>query len=221
MQVEFGQIDQVEVSSGVEALSRVRADPSKSAAVVPHAALNQRGVKRSSDGSSVAGPEFDVLSANMQSGRGKTRCLILQRNKASTSEPLSPRTTQNIQQNGFAGGYLQRPSGRDHTLVALSITNQPGSLAKVLNLLNDHGVNMIELSSHVPVESSEIVQFLVKFQGHAEETPCVSALKDLATFCNQSGGGLHVLGSYYFDDGGFVNAQVTLPDEATGSAAKA
>ena len=99
----------------------------------------------------------------MQSGKGQTRCLILQRNKPSspTEPPLSPRNQKFVQENGFATSYLQRPSGRDHTLVALSITKQPGSLAKVLNLVNDHGVNMIELSSHEPVDRSDLVQFLV------------------------------------------------------------
>ena len=105
----------------------------------------------------------------MQNGQGQTRCLVLARNLSSGED------------NADSSVYLQRPTGKDHTLVVLSICHEPGALAKVLNLLDDHGVNMLELSSHMSVDSSSIfthlAQFLVKFQGHAEEAPVKNALQ--------------------------------------------
>ena len=132
----------------------------------------------------------------MQDQKGKTRCLILSRNHP-VDLNISPSTKrQMLTTSSFGAVCLNRPTGNDHTLVTLSIRHLPGGLANVLNLLKQRNVNLLELSSHISREDNGIVQFLITFEGHAEEDPVRSALPGLSDFCTEGGGQLNVLGSF-------------------------
>jgi len=71
------------------------------------------------------------------------------------------------------------PSGRDHTIIFFTLTQQAGSLAQALDALHRHGVNLLSIRSYVDVHDERRVDFVVTAQGHERDLTIAGALDEL------------------------------------------
>lgn len=90
------------------------------------------------------------------------------------------------------GPVMSQPSGRDKTSLVFSVKHEAGSLNRVLQILEAHGINMTLIESRPTKEMPWQYLFYIDFQGHMTEARNVQAIDDIRQHCLF----LRILGSY-------------------------
>jgi chorismate mutase/prephenate dehydratase len=85
-----------------------------------------------------------------------------------------------------------RPSGRDKTTLIIKVHNEPGTLFRALEPFHRHGISLTKLESRPSRKTAWSYFFYVDLEGHVEDVPVGSALRELSQFAVE----VKVLGSY-------------------------
>ncbi|HHQ69635.1 MAG TPA: ACT domain-containing protein, partial [Halothiobacillaceae bacterium] len=83
-------------------------------------------------------------------------------------------------------------SGKDKTSLLVSVKNEPGALARLLEPLSANGIDVSRIESRPARDRVWDYVFFIDFSGHRDDPIVRSALNALAPHC----GHLRVLGSY-------------------------
>ena len=86
-------------------------------------------------------------------------------------------------------------SGHDCTSLVVSVVNRPGAVHDMLVPLKHHGVSMTRFESRPARSGQWEYYFYVDLQGHPEDPPVASAMKELREVCDF----FKVLGTYPLD----------------------
>lgn len=84
------------------------------------------------------------------------------------------------------------PTGDDKTTVAFAVHDGRGALLRVLQVFDDHGINLTRIESRPSRQRAWDYVFLVDLEGHREDDDVGAALALLAERCPM----LRILGSY-------------------------
>jgi chorismate mutase/prephenate dehydratase len=90
------------------------------------------------------------------------------------------------------GRKMFAPSGQDKTTLLLSGHEGPGLLFRLLQPLQEHGVNMTRIESRPSPHGKWAYVFFVDLEGHLEDSNIKAALKDLENVSKL----IRILGSY-------------------------
>jgi prephenate dehydratase len=92
------------------------------------------------------------------------------------------------------GKVVMKPTGKDRTSIIFTVKHEPGSLFHALEAFSRHKVNLTKIESRPARHLPEIWQynFFTDFEGHVEDEPVKSALKELSEHTMF----LKILGSY-------------------------
>lgn len=84
------------------------------------------------------------------------------------------------------------PTGRDRTTLTFAVQDRLGALRRVLEVFDEHGINLSRIESRPSRQKAWDYVFLADLDGHRLDTPIASALDVLTARCPM----LRVLGSY-------------------------
>ena len=102
-------------------------------------------------------------------------------------------TENNVTRFAVLGQDIPAPTGRDRTSIAFTFAeDRPGSLAAVLTLFAERGINCTKIESRPTREAFGEYVFLIDFEGHLAEQPGASVLAQVRGLCSA----LKVFGSY-------------------------
>ena len=84
-------------------------------------------------------------------------------------------------------------SGRDRTSLMFTFRDQPGFLYQILGIFVRHGINLTRIESRPTQKKAWDYLFFVDIEGHQEDTPIMTAMKELSAM---PGVAIKSLGSY-------------------------
>jgi len=90
------------------------------------------------------------------------------------------------------GQTRAKPSGHDRTSLLLTIRDEPGILARMLEPFRNHDINLMKIESRPVKNSAFSYVFFLDAEGHCDDPPLAAAIQALRPFCAQ----LKILGSY-------------------------
>ena len=86
-----------------------------------------------------------------------------------------------------------KPTGRDRTILSLSLNEEAGSLALALDAIHRHGVNLLNIRSYVrDVANARKADVIVTAEGHELDSNLASAIEELSGLAAQ----VKVFGSF-------------------------
>lgn len=102
-----------------------------------------------------------------------------------------------------SAGEGPAPSGADRTAVSLCLVNEPGSLARALDICAGHGLDLSLIESRPTRTGLGTYRFHLHFGGHAQLPEVAPALEKLRGLCAPAGDvpGFMFLGSWPVADG--------------------
>ena len=74
---------------------------------------------------------------------------------------------------------LPAPTGRDKTSLAFQVPHTPGALVSVLEVFNNHGINLTMIQSRPSRQANWEYRFFADLQGHRDDPKLRAALADL------------------------------------------
>jgi chorismate mutase/prephenate dehydratase len=90
------------------------------------------------------------------------------------------------------GRHAAAPSGEDKTALMFTVAHKAGALCDVLEVFRRTGINLTKLESHPAGNRNWEYFFFADAEGHADQEPMATALKEAAGHCSH----LRVLGSF-------------------------
>jgi chorismate mutase/prephenate dehydratase len=84
------------------------------------------------------------------------------------------------------------PTGNDRTTLTFAVQDQRGALRRVLEVFDEHGINLTRIESRPSRQKAWDYVFLADLDGHRQDAPVASAITVLVARCPM----LRVLGSY-------------------------
>ena len=87
---------------------------------------------------------------------------------------------------------IQNPTGNDKTSIFFTVKNEPGSLAKVLNIFNEHNINLMYIESRPSRKKMGEYNFCVDLEGHITDENIQTAMVSVEKMTNK----IIITGSY-------------------------
>lgn len=87
---------------------------------------------------------------------------------------------------------IQNPTGNDKTSIFFTVKNEPGSLAKVLNIFNEHNINLMYIESRPSRKKMGEYNFCVDLEGHITDKNIQTAMVSVEKMTNK----IIITGSY-------------------------
>ncbi len=91
---------------------------------------------------------------------------------------------ENLTRFILLGSTISQSTGKDKTSIAFSTYNEAGALAKILNILEQHGINMSYIESRPSKKVFGDYTFFIDFDGHISDKNVEQAIEDITPLLN-------------------------------------